>query len=746
MTSTKKINTRIQNKVDVLENWQASKSVLLNGEIAITRVKTSEKYNPINGQTEPEWELLMKVGDGVHTFTDSALPWLSAKAADVYDWAKNKNIEDVTVKVKCGEDTDDTEDSLTAWLKTVYDKGVANSGRLDEHDEIFAELLGDDGDAGNIKDWITAAIDALNTADEQTTTDARADHAIVKAVTQSKGIVTVTYGTIREDELPSIHANKIIVKDAVGTAGQDGYTEPVTLDAKLSKIDGRLDAAEDILEGVVDSDNNIATVVDYVEAKLGALDLDSSSTNLITNDTNAATRFVTAIKQEDGQVSYTTHILHEAVDGETTKGIVAIGVANGAASHNAIFGENGLKSEVTSNKSEIDEIRGLIAGGVHFRGITTTELTDGATTATIKLIDGNSEKNYTLTETNAGDVVIYRENIGTENEPVYRTEREFIWTGTFWEELGDLTRLGALENLTNSLATAPKNAEEDHKFVTHITKETDGTYTVNKAQPTSEDVSHDTDGSFTDGTVGAELVNHAGRLDSLETTVDLEDQTVSEAIDSAIQKLTFEAPTATDDANNPIEFIDSVTLDNSDNSTRGVVTLTKKRIREATTNTSGIVQLTNSVNSESTTTAATPSAVKTAYDVATNAQSRVEAVEDNYVKFVPLTDGNGNVLNDGSRGTLRVGAADTDITLIFDCGGALDMVYFSAETSTDNFKAYTAIEGMTWSEWVASEYNETLPGGTSFYEYNGKIYSPADSVVDVTPDTVIIATRYLIKR
>ena len=70
--------------------------------------------------------------------------------------------------------------------------------------------------------------------------------------------------------------------------------------------------------------------------------------------------------------------------------------------------------------------REAIAGGTHFRGVTTTAITDGSTTTTIVI--GESS----VTAAN-GDIVVYG-------------NKEFIYaeTDTKWHELGDTTGLGAL--------------------------------------------------------------------------------------------------------------------------------------------------------------------------------------------------------------------------------------------------------------------------------------------------------------
>ena len=75
-------------------------------------------------------------------------------------------------------------------------------------------------------------------------------------------------------------------------------------------------------------------------------------------------------------------------------------------------------------REDIEEIRDAIAGGVTFMGETTTALTDGATTNPIT-INGNSVTAI------KGYLVVYN-------------SKEFVFDGTHWIEMGDLSVLGAL--------------------------------------------------------------------------------------------------------------------------------------------------------------------------------------------------------------------------------------------------------------------------------------------------------------
>jgi hypothetical protein len=81
------LNSRLCLKYDSYENWSKAENQkdLLAGEIAIAYLTTAEAVSPATGDTQHP--VLIKVGPG--KFND--LPWLSALAADVYDWAKKEN-------------------------------------------------------------------------------------------------------------------------------------------------------------------------------------------------------------------------------------------------------------------------------------------------------------------------------------------------------------------------------------------------------------------------------------------------------------------------------------------------------------------------------------------------------------------------------------------------------------------------------------------------------------------------------
>lgn len=114
------LNTRIQLKYDTLGNWNSSTFILKKGEIAIVEVPTAE------GSTlQP---VMFKVGNGEKKFSE--LDWASAKAADVYAWAKKSGIEvedNGTGSVVSDIAWDETKNALVITRIDVYTKAESDA-------------------------------------------------------------------------------------------------------------------------------------------------------------------------------------------------------------------------------------------------------------------------------------------------------------------------------------------------------------------------------------------------------------------------------------------------------------------------------------------------------------------------------------------------------------------------------------------------------------------------------------------
>lgn len=122
----KKIDARIQNKNDFLSAWQGGSIELLPGEIAFVKV-LDQKTDETTGETYTVPAVLMKVGDvddNGNKISFDDLPWLSAKASDVFDWAKKPtkptySLEELGIEI---------EDEVTEnSSKLITSRGVFNA-------------------------------------------------------------------------------------------------------------------------------------------------------------------------------------------------------------------------------------------------------------------------------------------------------------------------------------------------------------------------------------------------------------------------------------------------------------------------------------------------------------------------------------------------------------------------------------------------------------------------------------------
>ena len=646
--ATKTIVTRIKNKADTYQNWLNSSSTLLNGEVAIVRVPTGQSYtNPVTGKAEPVVELLMKVGDGSTAF--SSLPWLSAKASDVYNWAKTDKLENVTVTA-AGE-----SGTLGAYLKQV-DTNAAGISSLNGKVDVT-----------KVSTAISSAISALKHSGTQGT------NQIVKAVTQSNGNVAVTYGTITEAELPSISASKIKVDTST------------TLDAKIGTMDAAIAANTNKLAGHTDDAINT-----LITSKINALDGGTDS------GTSGSGKYVSKVTQTNGKVATTYTSFPSA--STSAAGIVKLGATGGAATYDSIFGTDGISAKVSANETEIASLKTSIAGGFHFIGTVSAAPSSAAVTKS----DGTT---HTAT---AGDVVLFegKEYIYTgsaweELGDVTRigaletkiagldvtTSNAVATTNKFVSQVkqtdgkidvtytqptatniayGESSNVGTKLSEIDAAIASKADEQHDHPYAsdshTHGNIKNNGTITSTAVTSATGLLVYDSSNKIQRATaanvrtiIGAGTSNLA--IGTTATTAAAGNHTHSgyetriaalegsTAIADALSDLDFSAPSA---SGNTVAFIDSVSQ------TDGKITATKKNIRTASTSQTGVVQLDDATNSTSTTKAATANAVKKTYDVASDAQTRVAAVEATYAKF------------NSTDNKLYIGADE----IIFDCGGA----------------------------------------------------------------------------
>lgn len=170
----KELQTRIQLKYDSYENWKDSELVLLPGEIGLCEIPGTTKTVVEGGKTVQVTTaptVLFKVGNANKTpFKD--LPWASAKAADVYGWAKAATVEVSKIEGKeylvfkdaagteiadsrvdlsrfaLAADVKDTTDGLASRIATLEGKFGDNGDvttTLADHESRLGAIEGDTG-------------------------------------------------------------------------------------------------------------------------------------------------------------------------------------------------------------------------------------------------------------------------------------------------------------------------------------------------------------------------------------------------------------------------------------------------------------------------------------------------------------------------------------------------------------------------------------------------------------------------
>ena len=191
------LKTRIQLKYDTLANWNASTFILKKGEVAIATIETDD---PAQTHLQP---IMFKVGDGTKTF--SQLGWVSAKAADVYSWAKK------------------SEAQFTEWVKTlitVDDISLTDYYKKTEVNELLK--TNSETDQKHADDAIKTAIESLDVTDTAVT------GKYVSAVSEVDGKIAVSREDLPVYTLASGTANGTVAFNGADVAvtglGSAAYT------------------------------------------------------------------------------------------------------------------------------------------------------------------------------------------------------------------------------------------------------------------------------------------------------------------------------------------------------------------------------------------------------------------------------------------------------------------------------------------------------------------------------------------
>lgn len=426
----KVLNTRIALRYDTYENWMSSTVILKRGEVAIATIPTGDT----SGSSQHLPAVLMKVGDGNHTFKD--LKWTQAVAADVPTWAKQANkptyaateitglsdyisseIQDTDTQYTLVKGANDYEWKLMSRAKgeEAYTNLVATLTIPDKTADITAlqGLVGDTKVSTQIANAIAAlkldetyeakgAADAVKAAllgDAATdyNTLGKLEDAVlaVKATAESK----TTMAEVEAKNYATKSEAQGYANDVLGTAG-DGADKNTVYGAKKyadslnTTMSGRVDA----LETAIGAGGSVSTQIDE---KIGLLDMDEVAVG--------AGEIIEKISQTDGKVTASKRKL-AATD------IPELAISKITDLQTTLDGKQATVVWQSDNydpatnkaitKSDLDAAVAGLAGAVHFIGV-------------VDALPGTA---------NNGDICIFG-----HKEYVYAT------SDNSWHELGDET-------------------------------------------------------------------------------------------------------------------------------------------------------------------------------------------------------------------------------------------------------------------------------------------------------------------
>lgn len=418
--ANKTFETRIQLKYDSYANWTANNPTPLSGEVCIVVIPAE------TGAVVQEPSILFKVGDGSTAF--NSLPYVSAVAADVYDWAKAAakpsytadeisgladyiagEIQDTNTQYKLEQDTSDThilklykkdladaDWSLVTTITTadtVYDD-TALAGRVtnvESRATALEGLVGSVAVATQIANAI-AALDLANTYDAK----GAAAQALTDAKTYADGLVAgldVTDTAVDGQYVESV--SEVDGKVVVTRKALPDYSETYEAKGAAKAVQGETTSTVKDVEDAVDAIKDGATIDSFADVETALAGKqptgDYATKAEAQGYADAKDAAIAAAKKAGDDAQADVDALEAKVGTVPADKTVVEMISDAQAA--ATYDDTQVKADIKANADAIDVLNGTGAGSVDkkitdaFNDFATKVTDDGVVNSYKELID-----------------------------------------------------------------------------------------------------------------------------------------------------------------------------------------------------------------------------------------------------------------------------------------------------------------------------------------------------------------------
>lgn len=480
------LNTRIIQKHDSQANWdKATTFVPKAGEIIV--------YDADATNTKPR----IKIGNG--TSSVSALPFIT-NDSDIINMIKDLDFSEPT---SSGTSTtfiatlSQTDGVITATKKSVPTAngttlGMVKSGgdvtissgvitvKDDSHNHVISNVDGlqDALDAKATPADITNAIANLDASDP---TASGTSTSFISTVSQADGVITATKATVPTANGTTLGMVKgggdVTIASGVITVNDDSHNHVIsnidnlqsTLDAKATPAD--ITAAIQALDysGATASGNSTSFITQVTQGdgvisatKASIPIATSSQAGLVKSGTDITVDSSGNVSVKDNSHAHTSANISDlstTINSAVTAAIQELDASDPAASGTATSFISSISQKdgvIVATKANITAAALGLSGAMRFLGTSATVISDGSTANPITI-------GYTSTDVSAGNVVLYG-------------SKEFVWTGSAWEELGN----EGSYKVQQTAVSSPSASGNATAFIDSISQNAQGVITATK--------------------------------------------------------------------------------------------------------------------------------------------------------------------------------------------------------------------------------------------------------------------------